>query len=394
MSKIAEKPKDLFLLEGISVISFNKDFTKVALSKRDHLIYIYEITDFQKPDKWKLLNTLNMHILYISGLDWHPLTDKILSCSHDKTSYVWSYENNEWQFENVVVTTNLGFLSCSWDKKGNKFCECTGNKVIIGYFNKTSKWWMGIPLKYKEKKKEEGNTEKKGDENTEKKGDENTTGEKKGGGNSTATVAKIDPSSLYCISGYTNAGVKITSCYIKDVDDESGGEINDFGVVLYKFKMNGWILNVNWSDNGIGFASSQDSTIAIIDFKNQKHDLIRCTHSPVTKIYPVSDNEFYSVSYDRKIRLYSKDDNWKVKKDVTEKKKEKMALEKVEAPVFRTGAVADALKIFNQSGLKKKESIKVDKNDNINPAVITGFAINGNKIISVDMAGFIKLWNK
>ena len=45
--------------------------------------------------------------------------------------------------------------------------------------------------------------------------------------------------------------------------------------------------------------------------------------------------------------------------------------------------------------MKKKESIKVDveKNDNINPAVITGFAINGNKIVSVDMAGFVKYWN-
>jgi len=42
------------------------------------------------------------------------------------------------------------------------------------------------------------------------------------------------------------------------------------------------------------------------------------------------------------------------------RKKEKMALEKVDAPVFRTGGVADALRIFNQSGLKKKESIKVD----------------------------------
>ena len=155
MSKIAEKPKDLFLLEGISVISFNKDFTKVALSKRDHLIYIYEITDFRNPNKWKLLNTLNMHILYISGLEWHPITNKILSCSHDKTSYVWSYENNEWQFENIVITTNLCYLSCSWNKLGNKFCECTGNKVFIGYFNEKSKWWVGVPLKDKEKTKNE-----------------------------------------------------------------------------------------------------------------------------------------------------------------------------------------------------------------------------------------------
>ena len=32
MSKAsAQKPKDLFLLEGISCVAFNKDFTQVAL---------------------------------------------------------------------------------------------------------------------------------------------------------------------------------------------------------------------------------------------------------------------------------------------------------------------------------------------------------------------------
>lgn len=371
MSKIAEKPKDLFLLEGISVISFNKNFTKVALSKRDHLIYIYKITDFQKPNNWKLESTLNMHILYISGLDWNPITDKILSCSHDKTTYVWSYENNDWQFENVVINTNLGFLSCSWNKLGTKFCTCSGNKVYIAYYNQNSKWWSGVPLKDKEKKK--------------------------GSGNTAATVAKISPSSLNVISGYTNSTVKISSCYLKDVDQTSE-EIKEFGTTLYEFKMGGWIIDVNWSENEIGFASSQDSTIAIIDLVYQKHDLIKCSHSPITKIYPYKENEFYSVSYDRNIRLYSfMDDVWKVKKVVTEDKKDKNE-EKMEPPAnyFKTGGVAEALKLFNQFGFQKKESVNVnvEKNSNINPAVITGFAINGNKIVSVDMAGFVKFWNK
>ena len=38
-----KKPQDLFLLEGISYVSFNKDFTKVALSKKDNIVYIYSI---------------------------------------------------------------------------------------------------------------------------------------------------------------------------------------------------------------------------------------------------------------------------------------------------------------------------------------------------------------
>lgn len=385
-TKLAEKPKDLFLLEGISVITFNKDFTQVALSKKDHLIYIYKIENFQNPSSWKLLHTLNMHILYVSCLDWNPVTNKILSCSHDKTSYVWTYTDNEWTFENVVATTNLGYLSCYWNKRGDKFSECTGNKVLIGYFSTESNWWMGIQLK--EKKKDKG-------------GEKEKKAPGGGGGSVTALCAKIDPTSLYCITGWTNNKVRICSCYIAATDEPyKQNDVEDFGTIIYEFKMGSWVIDVNWSDDGIAFACGQDATIAVIDFKNQKHDLIRCTHSPTTKIFPLNGSEFYSVAFDRNIRLYGKEgENWKVKNVVTSKKeapKSSAPSSGVNAFTGRTGGVADALKIFNTGGLKKKESVKVNsnENENINPAVITGFAIKGDEIVSVDMAGFVKFWKK
>ena len=36
-------PKGLFILEGISLVSFNKDFTQVALFKKENFIYIYSV---------------------------------------------------------------------------------------------------------------------------------------------------------------------------------------------------------------------------------------------------------------------------------------------------------------------------------------------------------------
>ena len=45
-----QKPKDLFLLEGISCVAFNKDFKKVALSKKDNIIYIYSVPDLMKTE--------------------------------------------------------------------------------------------------------------------------------------------------------------------------------------------------------------------------------------------------------------------------------------------------------------------------------------------------------
>ena len=135
MSAAAKKPVDLFLLEGISVLAFNKDFSQVALSKKDNLIYIYKVPDFKKTEKWELLYTLDSHFQYISGLDWHPETNRLLSCSYDKTSFVWDLNEGKWIPSNVVITTKLGFLCCKWNKRGDKFCEGTSEKkLFIGYF--------------------------------------------------------------------------------------------------------------------------------------------------------------------------------------------------------------------------------------------------------------------
>ena len=118
-----QKPKDLFLLEGINIVTFNKDFTQVALSKNDNVIYIYSVPNLMKTDTWKLLTTLKSHYQYISGLDWCPETNRILSCSYDKTSFVWDLIGEKWTPSNVVATTKLGYLCCKWNKRGDKFCE-------------------------------------------------------------------------------------------------------------------------------------------------------------------------------------------------------------------------------------------------------------------------------
>ena len=110
MSSLTQKPKDLFLLEGISIVSFNKDFTRVALSQKDNKVYIYVIKDFMKPETWKLEDTLESHIQYVSGIDWNAHTNEILTCSYDKTAFVWTFSGKKWIPSNVVATTKLGYL--------------------------------------------------------------------------------------------------------------------------------------------------------------------------------------------------------------------------------------------------------------------------------------------
>ena len=363
MSKAsAQKPKDLFLLEGISCVAFNKDFTQVALSKKDNLIYIYSIKDIMKPDTWKLLYTLDSHFQYISGLDWCPATNRLLSCSYDKTSFVWEFSDKKWNPNNVVATTKLGYLCCKWNKRGDKFCEGTSAKqLLIGYFNKKSNWWMGVNSKAHK---------------------------------SSVVTCEIDPTSLFVLSGSTDLRIYVSSCYLPEVDDQF---LNDstkplaqkFGQVIYEFKTNCWVNSVAWLPSGnLGIVAGQDATISVINYREQKSDVIRCKHSPATSLIPISDTSFLAVCYDRNIIEYGKEgDSWKIKKTITEKGSG--AQQKAKSSI-----VSAQLEKFQKMGNINKDNLAVSTKQagHLHQSLISSANIKGKDMITTDVSGFVKYW--
>ena len=363
MSKAsAQKPKDLFLLEGISCVAFNKDFTQVALSKKDNLIYIYSIKDIMKPDTWKLLYTLDSHFQYISGLDWCPATNRLLSCSYDKTSFVWEFSDKKWNPNNVVATTKLGYLCCKWNKRGDKFCEGTSAKqLLIGYFNKKSNWWMGVNIKAHK---------------------------------SSVVTCEIDPTSLFVLSGSTDLRIYVSSCYLPKVDDQFLNDstkplAQEFGQVIYEFKTNCWVNSVAWLPSGnLGIVAGQDATISVINYSEQKSDVIRCKHSPATSLIPISDTSFLAVCYDRNIIEYGKEgDSWKIKKTITEKGSG--AQQKAKSSI-----VSAQLEKFQKMGNINKDNLAVSTKQagHLHQSLISSANIKGKDMITTDVSGFIKYW--
>ena len=363
MSKAsAQKPKDLFLLEGISCVAFNKDFTQVALSKKDNLIYIYSIKDLMKPDTWKLLYTLDSHFQYISGLDWCPATNRLLSCSYDKTSFVWEFSDKKWNPNNVVATTKLGYLCCKWNKRGDKFCEGTSAKqLLIGYFNKKSNWWMGVNIKAHK---------------------------------SSVVTCEIDPTSLFVLSGSTDLRIYVSSCYLPEVDDQFLNDstkplAQEFGQVIYEFKTNCWVNSVAWLPSGnLGIVAGQDATISVINYSEQKSDVIRCKHSPATSLIPISDTSFLAVCYDRNIIEYGKEgDSWKIKKTITEKGSG--AQQKAKSSI-----VSAQLEKFQKMGNINKDNLAVSTKQagHLHQSLISSANIKGKDMITTDVSGFVKYW--
>lgn len=53
-----KRPEDLLSFNGISCMSFNKDYTQCAVSHKDKYINIYKVTNIQNSSEWVLLHTL------------------------------------------------------------------------------------------------------------------------------------------------------------------------------------------------------------------------------------------------------------------------------------------------------------------------------------------------
>ena len=369
-------PKDLFLVEGISHFCFNNDFTEVAISKKNNMIEIYKINNIKDFSSYKLLYTLSMHNQYISGLDWHSKTNKILSCSYDKSSFVSSYDKNKKNYisENVIVSTKLGFLTCSWNNRGDKFVLGSSNRqLIIGYFNKENNWWIGKNIKCHK---------------------------------SSVTCAKISTNNLFVISGSIDMKVYISSCYIKDVDEQfitndMKNLIKDFGIVIYEFNMNSWVNCVNFNEHDIGYAASQNSIFVILNFKSDKNYVVKLKHSPFVKILPKSYNEIYAVDYNRNIYIYECLDNkWNIKKIINKEKNNDNEINNNNNNENNNNSNNnysdnESNNNENESNNENKKNLitKIKENETNHSTNISSINIKDKEIITTDLAGFVKFWN-
>ena len=67
-----------------------------------------------------------------------------------------------------------------------------------------------------------------------------------------------------------------------------------FGDIIYEFRANCWLNFVAWNKSGYwGYVAGQNATIAVINYKDKKTDLIKCKHSPVILLYLLGKVHFW-----------------------------------------------------------------------------------------------------
>ena len=135
---------------GISCHAWNGARTKVAICPYTNEVHVYEADE----SGYKLLATLKEHEQLVSGIDWSPKKDFIVTCAHDRNAYVWeqSKEEGKWEPQMTILPSNFNraALCVQWSPKENKFALGGGSKAVaVCYYQEENNWWISKLIRKK-----------------------------------------------------------------------------------------------------------------------------------------------------------------------------------------------------------------------------------------------------
>nr|CCA17109.1 actinrelated protein 2/3 complex subunit putative [Albugo laibachii Nc14] len=292
------------LEEGITCHTWNKDRSKVAVCPNTNEIWIYSNCHNVNVAKWRREAILTEHDMIVTGLDWSPVNDMIVSCSHDRSAYVWQYDSPtcKWKPLMVVLRITRAAIDVKWSPNGKKFAVSSGAKcVAVCYYQPSENWWISKHIK-KHK--------------------------------STVTSLAWHPNSQLLVTGSTDLKCRIFSAHIAEVDMSVDvgpfASIGPFGEILAEFEhANAWINSVVWSPSGdrVAFAG-HGSSVHFVHFgkagdlptiqvcsdekrmgTNGMLQSIRFRHLPLNTLLFLSNDVMVGGGADFNVLLFTSDAN-------------------------------------------------------------------------------------
>ena len=75
---------------------------------------------------------VTQHDLLVSAIDWSPVTNKIVSCSHDRNAFVWTYDADAtvWRPSLVLLRIDRAALDVKWSFDGVRFAVASSAKCV------------------------------------------------------------------------------------------------------------------------------------------------------------------------------------------------------------------------------------------------------------------------
>jgi len=268
------------LAVNISAHAWNADRSKLALCPNTNEIMIFS----RKGTDFTLEATLKEHDAVVTGLDWAPKTNRIVSCSHDRNAYVWTNVNGEWKPMLVILRLDRGATCVAWSPKEDKFAVGSGAKAIaVCYFEQENNWWVSKHIK------------------------ENI--------GSTVTCLDWHPNNVLLASGGTDNVVRVFSAFVRGLDKREDftngtafGDKLPFATLLAEFPVSSWVHSVRFSASGNQLAwATHDSYMYFLECASKNHQLTAIKYSllPFRDILFIDEQRLIAVGHDCAPILFS-----------------------------------------------------------------------------------------
>eukprot|EP00250_Pteridium_aquilinum_P006817 c16657_g1_i1 orf=82-1233(-) len=286
------------LAGAITCHVWNADLSMVAICPNNNEVHIYKASPAPE-SVWEKVYVLQQHDQLISGIDWGAISNKIVTASHDRNSYVWSFEGDSWNPTLVILRLNRAAISAKWSPKENKFAVGSGAKVVcICYYENDNNWWVSKIIRKKH--------------------------------NSTVTSVSWHPNNVLLATTSTDCKCRVFSAYIKGVDSRgdantSFGEMK-FGEQLFELgDAFGWTFGVKWSPTGSTLAYvGHDSTICFVKISGRTptSQVLTLQGLPLRDVLFLSENKLVAGGFDCNPMLFLGDNKgiWKFSRCLDELK--------------------------------------------------------------------------
>lgn len=279
--------------DGISCHAWNADRSMLAISPNNNEIHIYETKT------WKRLHLLAEHDLLVSALDWSAVTNKIVSASHDRNAFVWTYEADAgtWKPALVILRIDRAALDVKWSFDGLRFAVTSGAKCVpVCTYEHANDWWVCKMVKKKFK--------------------------------STVLCCAFHPSNGQLLAtGCADFKCRVYSTFATDVDGtnvdagpfSAGVGPQEFGEAYCELTALGWVHAVAWSPSGNSLAyAGHDSSLHVADLTTVRAGTdpvvrsVRLTQLPLNTLLFLSETALVGSGHDFNPAVFTRSgDSWK-----------------------------------------------------------------------------------
>lgn len=261
----------------ITAHAFDGSKNQLAICPNDPTLEIYS----KSGNSWTLSHSLSEHDKVITGVDWAPRSNRIVTCSQDRNAYVWTLneQTGVWSPTLVLLRLNRSATFVKWSPQETKFAVASGARTIsVCQFDKEQNWWTSKHLKKPIR----------------------------------STVLSVDwhPNGVLLAAGSADMKARVFSAYLKEVDQKPEASVwgskLPFNTVCGEFSSisGGWVHGIAFSLSGDALAfASHDSSITVVypsgpDLPPQAIYSVRVPSLPFLSLTWLSESSLVAAGHD------------------------------------------------------------------------------------------------